>query len=231
VAVSLRKKGASPSATLAFWLGNPTLNPAVLVFMVLALSWQWALLRLVMGLVLVFAVPLLVARVMPAWQRPMADEADDGPAGAGAADDQEPADTAGRAHWAVRWLRSLTKLCISLIPEYVVVMLALGAARAWLFPAVGPELGNSILVIAGLAVAGALFAIPTAGEIPIIQTMRSFGMGAGPAGALLMTLAPISLPSLLMISGVYPRRVLVLVTLATVAIGILTGLLAIALGL
>src|ERR671934_270223 len=96
-----------------------------------------------------------------------------------------------------------------------------GAARAWLFPAVGAEAGNSLLVIAGLAVAGALFAIPTAGEIPIIQTMRGFGLGAGPAGALLMTLAPISLPSLLMIGRAFPRRVLAVVLVVTVALGVL----------
>ena len=101
----------------------------------------------------------------------------------------------------------------------------------FLFPAAGPELGNNPLVVIGLAIAGALFAIPTAGEIAIIQTMRGFGMGAGPAGALLLSLPAISLPSLVMVWRVFPKRVLGLMLAATIAISILAGLLAIGLGL
>jgi uncharacterized protein len=95
----------------------------------------------------------------------------------------------------------------------------------------GPELGNNLLVIVGLAVAGMLFAIPTAGEIPLIQTMLGYGVGAGPAGALLMTLAPLSLPSLVMLARTFPTRVLLALAGLTVALGILGGLLAMALGL
>src|SRR5689334_11112655 len=53
VAVGLRRGGASLSAATAFFLGNPTLNPAVLVFLLFTLGWQWALLRLVLGALLV----------------------------------------------------------------------------------------------------------------------------------------------------------------------------------
>jgi uncharacterized protein len=70
-----------------------------------------------------------------------------------------------------------------------------------------------------LAVAGTLFVIPTAGEIPIIQTMLSFGMGAGPAGVLLLTLAPVSLPSLVMVGRASPWRLLVGLGLLTAALG------------
>ena len=70
----------------------------------------------------------------------------------------------------------------------------------------------------GLAIAGTLFVIPTAGEIPIIQTMLGFGVGAGPAGVLLMTLAPLSLPSLVMVSKVFPWRVVLVLAGATALI-------------
>jgi hypothetical protein len=230
----MRKKGVSQGAALAFWLGNPTLNPAVLVFIAFALGWGWALLRLVLGLALVLGVPLLTTaafggREHPAPPREPADGESAGPI--------EPRDAAAqalaeeRAPVAGRWLRAVARLSLALIPEYVVVMLALGAARAWLVPAVGPEAGSSPALVIGLAVAGALFAIPTAGEIPIVQSLRGFGLGPGPAGALLMTLAPISLPSLLMVGRAFPRRILALVTAATVALGVLAGLLAVALGL
>jgi uncharacterized membrane protein YraQ (UPF0718 family) len=225
----MRKKGVSQGAALAFWLGNPTLNPAVLVFMTFTLGWGWALLRLVLGLALVLGVPLL-ANAM-AGPRPPA-RLDPGPVEpveppeATAAAEQE-----AQAPWPVRWLKAFGRLCLSLLPEYVVVMLALGAARAWLFPAAGAQAGNAPLVIVGLAIAGTLFAIPTAGEIPIVQTMRGFGLGAGPAGALLLTLAPLSLPSILMVARVFSWRVLLLATIATILAGVLAGTLAIALGL
>jgi uncharacterized membrane protein YraQ (UPF0718 family) len=82
-----------------------------------------------------------------------------------------------------------------------------------------------------LAVAGTLFVIPTAGEIPIIQTMLGFGMGTGPAGVLLLTLAPLSLPSLVMVGRAFPWRVLVLLGFATAAMGLIAGAIAIAAGL
>ena len=57
-----------------------------------------------------------------------------------------------------------------------------------------------------MAVAGTLFVIPTAGEVPIVQAMFALGMGAGPAGALIMTLPAVSLPSLAMLSRIFSLR-------------------------
>ncbi|GGA57183.1 hypothetical protein GCM10007416_33010 [Kroppenstedtia guangzhouensis] len=56
------------------------------------------------------------------------------------------------------------------------------------------------MTIIGFALAGMLFAIPTAGEIPIAQTFMAAGLGVGPAAALIFTLPVISLPSALMVS-------------------------------
>jgi uncharacterized protein len=218
VAVSLRKSGASIGGALAFWLGNPTLNPAVLVFLLFTLSWKWAFLRLVMGVILVFGVSWIVARLTADQALPKHAMTELYSLAS------EPA-----VHWRMRWLKSLGRLTIGLIPEYVGIVFVLGAARAWLFPAVDPMLGNSLLLIIGLAIAGTLFAIPTAGEIPIIMTMMNFGMSSGPASALLITLAPVSLPSLVMVRKVFPFRVLLAVTASVAGLGILSGLVAIAL--
>ncbi|VEC02904.1 FIG006303: protein yraQ [Klebsiella pneumoniae] len=46
-----------------------------------------------------------------------------------------------------------------------------------------------------MAIAGCLFVIPTAAEIPIVQTMMLAGMGTAPALALLITLPAVSVPS------------------------------------
>jgi uncharacterized protein len=219
VVTGLYKSGASIGSAVAFFLGNPTLNPAVLVFMVFTIGWPWAALRLVLGLVLVAGGALLATRLTegtPASRQELTL----------AVDPEPPV-----GHWGVRWLRALLGLAIRLLPEYILIMGILGAARVFLFPAMGPEIGNNLLVIVGLAVAGMLFAIPTGGEIPAIQTMLGYGVGAGPAGALLMTLAPLSLPSLVMLGRTFPTRVLLALAGLTVVLGILGGLLAMALGL
>jgi hypothetical protein len=69
-----------------------------------------------------------------------------------------------------------------------------------------------------------LFVIPTAAEIPIVQTLMSFGLGAGPAAALVLTLPAVSLPSLLMVRKAFPARVLVFVAAAVVVVGIVGGI-------
>lgn len=213
----LRRSGASPGAAVAFFLGNPTLNPAVLGFLALTLGWRWAALRLVLGLLLVLGLAVLVSRVT---SQPAAG-VEQLVAEAGAP--REP------RRLVVAWLRSFARLALWLVPEYVVIVALLGAARGLLFPAVGPALGNGVLVIVLFALVGMLFVIPTAGEIPIIMTMMSFGVGAGPAGALLLTLAPVSLPSLAMVSRVFPARVLGVLAAGTFAMGVLGGLLAVVL--
>lgn len=217
VAIGLRRSGASLGAAVAFFLGNPTLNPAVLVFLLFTLGWQWALLRLVLGAMLVLSGALLATRLAggPAEPPPRVSQPQGAPAGT----------------WPRRWLRSLARLVVQLVPEYVVIVGVLGFARAFLFPTAGPELGNNLLLMAGLAIAGTLFVIPTAGEIPIIQTMLGFGMGAGPAGVLLLTLAPLSLPSLAMMARALPWRVLVVLAAATAAFGLVAGGIAIVAGL
>ncbi len=119
-----------------------------------------------------------------------------------------------------RWAAIFARMTLRLVPEYIVLVLLLGAARAWLFPHISADADNHPWWIAGLAVAGALFVIPTAGEVPIIQAMLSLGMAAGPAAALLMTLPPISLPSIAMLAGSFRRAELATAFAGVVATGL-----------
>jgi uncharacterized membrane protein YraQ (UPF0718 family) len=130
----------------------------------------------------------------------------------------------------VRWLRLFVRMAARLVPEYIVLVLLLGAARAWLFPHIGPEVTSSLGWIVTFAFVGMLFVIPTAGEVPIIQAMLALGMGVGPAGALLMTLPPVSVPSFAMLSGSFRPRMLALVGTTVVFFGIVAGLATVALG-
>ncbi|MFI4941018.1 MAG: permease, partial [Burkholderiales bacterium] len=177
---------------------------------------NWTALRLVLGLLMVFGLGYLVNRLVTP-QEAQAAEAQL----ARITENTEP----GNAF--ARWLKTLSRMTLHLVPEYIVLVLLLGAARAFLFPHIGPEIGNHLGWIAAFAVAGALFVIPTAGEVPIIQAMLALGMGVGPAGALLMTLPPISVPSLAMLVPSFSPRLLAVVAMSVVAFGVAGGLLAI----
>lgn len=212
VAVSLAKKQVAPGAVLAYWLGNPVLNPATIIFMGFVLGWNWAVLRIVMGLVLVAGAIWLGNR----FGRSLGAERLEVPEPTGAAD-------AGRFR---RFLATLGRLVVGLVPEYVVIVGVLGAVRAWLFPAMNPALGHSAWLVLALAVAGTLFVIPTAGEIPIVQTLMNFGLGLAGAGTLMMTLPAISLPSMAMVSQGLSPRLLATVAAWVAAVGLLTGVVA-----
>lgn len=208
-------------AAMAYWLGNTMLNPATLIFMGFVLGWNWTVLRSAVGVVLVFGIAYLGNHFV----RP-----EDVPSEAHRKLATLDVDDGAGVSIMLRWLKALWQLCIGVIPEFVVLIFALGAARAWLFPAINPALGNSIWLLPAVAFVGTLFVIPTAGEIPIVRTLMTYGMGAGPAGALLATLPAISLPSLVMVSRHFPFRVLIFVAGSVCVLGILTGLAAAALG-
>lgn len=218
VVVGLRRRQAAPGAAIAFWLGNTVLNPATLVFMGFVLGWQWTGLRLLLGLPMVFGLGWLANRMTSPQE---AEQAQASLAALKAEPDAAP---------FRRWLAILGRMALRLIPEYLALVLLLGAARAWLFPVIGPQIGNELVWVLAFAVAGALFVIPTAGEVPIIQAMLSLGMGVGPAGALLMTLPPISLPSMAMLARSFPPRILAMVAAAVVAFGVAAGVLAVNFG-
>ncbi|AZC56466.1 permease [Pseudomonas chlororaphis] len=218
VAASMRRQNVSVGAALAFWIANPVLNPATLVFMGFVLGWGFTALRLVAGIVLVLGVSLVAQRIARPEQLPEA-----------AVEAVVEASAANDGAFFSRWARSLWQLFWSTIPIYVLAVLVLGAARVWLFPHVEGAIGDSLLWLVPLAIVGTLFVIPTAAEIPIVQTMMALGMGTGPAVALLMTLPSISLPSLLMLRKDFGARVLVTVAGLTMLIGVVCGLIGAAL--
>ncbi|WP_298013674.1 permease [uncultured Castellaniella sp.] len=220
----LRQCRAAPGATAAYWLGNTMLNPATLVFMGFVLGWQWAGLRLAAGLAMVLGLGWLVNRLNRS-SAPLAST----PAGmdTDACDADAPMDVHSMLR---RWARAFTGMALRLLPEYLILVLLLGAARAWLFPVLDMSIDNSLLWIAGAAIAGLLFVIPTAGEVPIVQAMLALGVAAGPAAALLVTLPPVSLPSLAMVAKSFRRADLAVMIAGIVFLGMLAGGAAVLLG-
>lgn len=213
----MKKQHVAPGAVLAFWLGNPILNPATIIFMGFVLGWNWALLRIFMGLVLVVGMAYVGNRWMDR-DRVLS------PATA----DQLLATSVEIPSPSLvsRFFKELGRLVIGLMPEYLIIVIVLGAVRAWLFPQMSPAIGHSVWLILGMAVAGTLFVIPTAGEIPIVQGLMSYGLGLTAAGTLMLTLPAVSLPSMFMVGQQMGRRNMVVVGVVVAVAGLVTGVLA-----
>lgn len=214
VAAGMRRQRVSMGGALAFWMGNPLLNPATLVFMGFVLGWQFALIRLVAGLATVLVVATLVQKwVKEAATQPVAAE-----------DVSQLKNDEGS--FINRWLRALWSLFWSTIPVYILAVLVLGAARVWLFPHAEGAVDNTLFWVIAMAIAGCLFVIPTAAEIPIVQTMMLAGMGTAPALALLITLPAVSVPSLVMLRKAFPAKALWLTGGLVALCGAIVGALA-----
>jgi uncharacterized membrane protein YraQ (UPF0718 family) len=209
--VGLRKQQASAGAGLAFLLGSPTLNPAVLIFITGVLGWHFMLVRLVVGAVLVFGTAMLANRLVT--DRVEVD-VDDAPIEDGAKSGID---------LLADWLKLLWWELYTIVPGYFVLVLLLGAARAFLFHPGLTLAGTSALVLIGLAIVGTLFVIPTAGEVPIVQTLMGFGLSAAAGAVLLITLPAISLPTLYIVRSAFPRRVLAMAFGAVALAGFIAG--------
>lgn len=210
VAAGMRKQQASMGGALAFWLGNPLLNPATLVFMGFVLGWQFALVRLLAGL----ATVLVVATLVQKWVKEAATQPVSVP--------EQPVATVQDGFFS-RWLRALWTLFWNTIPVYILAVLVLGAARVWLFPHADGVVDNTLFWVIAMAIAGCLFVIPTAAEIPIVQTMMLAGMGVAPALALLITLPAVSVPSLIMLRKAFPAKALWLTGVMVALCGAVVG--------
>lgn len=213
IVVGMKKSNVSTGAAVAYWLSNTALNPAVIIFMAFILSWKFVVLRIVLGVLLVFVVSHFAQKID---QKGLVNQPN--------LEDitcQIPDNEGG---FLGRWGKSLFSLFFGLVPVYFLSVFILGAVRAWLFPAIDPSMANGIVAIILLAIAGALFVIPTAGEIPVVQTLQSFGLGSGPLATLMFTLPVISLPSMLMVSRGLSKKVIVFLFVMVVIFGIVAGL-------
>jgi uncharacterized protein len=207
VAVTLRRNGVTRTAAIAYWLGNPLLNPAVLVLLFFVAPWQWTLTRMVVGIAAVVGVAVSVGLVTraPGEAQPAAE--------AIATSDRES--TAAR-----RFVRALVCLCLVLLPEYAVIVLALGAFRGWVLTVTRlPH--NGLLLVVLAAIVGTLVVIPTAGEIPILQSLALVGASSGTLGALLITLPAVSVPGAAMVARSFGWKAVATTTVVVITAGLL----------
>lgn len=208
VAVTLRRNGVTRAAAIAYWLGNPLLNPAVLVFLLCIAPWQWTLTRMLIGAATVFGVAVSVGRIT-------------GERGAGQPlSETIAASEVDSASATIRFARALLRLCLVLLPEYAIMVLVVGALRGWLLTLTQPS-HDGLLIVVLAAIVGTLIVIPTAGEIPILQGLALLGVSSGTLGALLITLPAISVPGVAMVARSFGGRAIAIATVVVIAAGLL----------
>jgi uncharacterized protein len=227
VVVCLRKRGASVGAAVAFWVGNPALNPAVLAFSLFVLGWQWTALRAAAGVLLVVGLVAVTRAHFPGMGESLTLSSSPAPTALHDADNEGAPEAPPRA---VRFVAALSSLSLRLLPEYLFLVVVLGALRGPLFTG-GIGLQAGALAVLIFAVAGAVLPIPTAGEIPAIAALLALGVSGPVAAALLITLPALSLPSLVMVRRVFPARVLGVTTAGVVTLGLMTAAAAALIGL
>jgi uncharacterized membrane protein YraQ (UPF0718 family) len=219
LAVGLRKRGVSTTASLAYWVGNPVLNPAVLVFLFLVTPWQFGAVRIIVGIPLVVGGAALATRLFasgPARQdSPLPPELSS-PA---------PPDPLRLSQFPIRFMRSLALLAALLIPAYFVVIMVLGYLSGWLSDFSGLDARLGIAAVVVCAVIGTLLVVPTGGEIPVVLALTGAGVGAGTTGALLITLPALSVPSMVLVGRALSWRVTVAMAAAVAVAGLAAGLL------
>jgi uncharacterized protein len=228
ITVTLRRAGVPRPAVLAHWLGNPLLNPAVLVFLFLVGPWEWGVTRLLVGLVVVLVAGALIGGLADRESAPDEPMAASTESTERATQETEPPATLSQLPG--RFVRSLWRLGRVLVPEYALVVLLVGAFSGWLsqFAEMGNGLGLFAVLVA--AVIGALLVVPTGGEIPVLVALSAVGVGTGLLGVLLVTLPALSLPSMAMVARVLSVRATVLTAGAVVGGGLLAGVLLTVLG-
>lgn len=221
LAVGLRQRGTTVTASLAYWVANPLLNPAVLVFLFLVLPWQFGVVRIIAGVAVVTGGTALVTRLAgprhPAAAPPLPPELRPG----------GPQDPVRLREFPLRFARVLLRLAVVLVPAYFVVLLVLGYLSGWLSGGLEARLGVAAIVVC--AVVGTLLVIPTGGEIPAVLAVTAAGAAAGPAvgaaGALLITLPALSVPSMVMVGRALSWRVTAAMAGVVAAAGVAAGFL------
>ena len=208
VAVGLRRSGVSTGAALAYWVGNPLLNPAVLVFLAIVLPWELLATRLAVGVLVVVGASALIGRVL-----------------GGAPVDVPTVAQPSVGELPARYVRSLARFVLVLVPEYLALVFLMGFLSPWLSGFDSLEAGLGVAAVLVAAAVGALLVIPTGGEIPVVAALLSAGAGAGTAGALLVTLPALSVPSVVMVGKALGWRATSAMGLAVVVGGVVAGLL------
>ena len=137
----------------------------VLILLTLVLPWQYVVVRLVIGAAIVFVAAPLVVRMVAEPETLTI-----GPALRATPASEIPADAS-----ANRYFQSVTRLGAYLLPEYLVLGVALGGLSGWLLPLSHSAVSWGFGAVVVAAVAGTILVIPTGAELTIIIGLAALG--------------------------------------------------------
>src|ERR1700733_8304362 len=182
VAQSLLVGGASTRLTLAAMISSPSFNPVVVAMVFVLFPLPLAVIRLVVPVVLLAALPLLVRENELGMRRiviPSADQA------------MVPRLVAfGR-----NYLRNLLRLTLLTLP-WMVLAAVIGALVAEMIPAYGTHVPVSAFGVVCVAILGTLLPVPMALDVALAYVLYHAGVPVPYVAALLCTLGPVSIYSL-----------------------------------
>jgi hypothetical protein len=181
VAQSLLVGGASTRLTVAAMISSPSFNPVVLAMAFVLFPLPLAMMRLVVPVLLLAALPLLVRENEMVRRIEI-------PAGAGA--------LAPRlAAFCRTYLRNLLRLALLTLPWMLLAALV-GALAAEMIPAYGTHLPVSVAGVVCVAILGTLLPVPMALDVALAYVLYHAGVPVPYVAALLCTLGPVSVYSL-----------------------------------
>lgn len=233
VASSLYRRGASLGPTLAFMVSSPMLNITGLILAVTLLPINFAILRIVGGLIVGILLTYAVSRIASTWVS--RDEAEVRPVGKLATFFARGLDAYNRLFQFERLCREETPNSPTILVSswlsmawrlgrVVVPVLLIGATVSILIVKALPDSGNSVVGVTLTALFGTIIMIPTWTEIPLAAQLVKEGL-TGIAATALITLPAVSLPCLAIAAGaIRSLKVVAILGVFVFVAGIIAGI-------
>ncbi len=225
ISAALYRSGASLGASLAFVVASPMLNVTTLALGAALLPWNFALLRIVGGLLLAVLGTYLVSQALrrepsvspPSRPSPWAERL----MGLFALEKGLPP---GQVHtpaaFLEAWLQTAWRLARVVLPVLVVTAILTGVLAPFIVSFLGR---NDLWSVVKAAAAGTLLMIPTWTELAVAAPLIREGL-AGPAAALLLTLPAYSVPCLVILgSALRDYRPAILLAVVVFLSGVVAG--------
>ena len=209
---SLLIGGASTRLTVAAMISSPSFNPVVLAMAFVLFPLPIALARVIVPLLLLLALPLLVAENRPTV-RPLTIPL------------EVPPLPQRLFAFATVFFRNLLRLTLATLP-WMVLAAFIGALAAELIPSYATHVPVSALVVVVVAIFGTVLPVPMALDVALAFLLYHAGVPTPYVVALLCTLGPVSVYSISALSKQLGRGTGFGLTGATAFLGAVAGLIA-----
>jgi uncharacterized membrane protein YraQ (UPF0718 family) len=230
VSLGFYRTGATVETSLGVIIGSALFNPIALVAMFAVLPAQMGLTRVIFGLVALFGLVPVIARLdrrrrdlldVVACDLSAVQAVDTGMVSPESGEGWPTAITGGIRDW----LRNSVDVAWRLGPAMLAATLAVGV----LFTLAPPQtfsdrIGSGILAIVVVAAVGTLLQAPALFEIPLVLGLLYLGLDAGPATALLVTAPSAGVITLGVTRGELGWRTPLLLMAGTFVGGVVAGM-------